>query len=232
MIEEHLQSLRDGDYAAATISSATDWLRKFADFCGDRNPLELKESDLLAWHKALSWTPGVSGKLYSQCSINQAVGAVRRYYRWAIAEGLLKQSPTAKLVTPYAQRVLPPKLSYSPAQQRKLLTSPDLATPLGVRDRAILALLLETKISRKACARIDQSHLQFDTGALLTTGRTRQIHSLSQGLLADLEHYLQDSRPLLVRHVEPALFLTREGKRMTKGGIDRMLLVHRRRCGL
>jgi integrase/recombinase XerD len=233
MISQHLEALkRSTNYSKTTIYTAQAWLTRFQVFCGDRHPTELRVKDLEQWHKQLAWTPGPTGKLYSPNTVNQAVGAVRRLYQWLLAEGELKVDPTSTLLTPRVKKTRSQKLDLAPSEIRKLLFSPDLESPTGIRDRAILGVLLETKVSRSTCSLIDQDHLCFDTGALLTKGRTRQIHSLSDGLLADLHRYLREGRPLLISGASSALFLNLKGKRHSGPSIQQMIRYHCRLCGL
>ena len=234
MIEEHLKALRQrgSGYSKATASTAQKWLTCFQIFCGGRCPSDLRTADLVAWHKELVWTPGPSGKLYSPSSVNQAVGAVRRLYRWALAEGLAKSDPTGSLMTRKAEPARTNRLELSPTEARKLLASPSLETPAGIRDRTIFGVLLETGISRPTCARIDLADLQLDTGALMTRGRTQQIHSLSSGLQSDIERYLREARPLLLECSTPALFLNSNGYRISGPSIQQSLRHHRQLVGL
>lgn len=232
MIDEHLESLRREGYSLTTLSVAGTWLRKLSSFCDGRELTQLGPQDLQNWHKSLAWIPGVSGKLYSQNTVNQAVGAARRFYRWALCTGLVEQDPTTGLVTPHAKDAVSPKLRLAPAQVRKFLFSPDLDTPTGIRNRAVLGILLETEISRPACSRLDLHHLQLDTGALLSQGRVRQVHSLSDGLLCDLKRYLDEARPLLVVTPSPALFLNNRGGRLSPGSVQQILRFHIHRCNL
>jgi integrase/recombinase XerD len=232
VIEEHLRALRENKASKSTVQSAERWLQHFWVFCRGRCPSELKSSDLVAWHKELIWIPGPSGKLYSESSINQAIGAVRRFYRWALLNSHVQSDPTNELITRKAEPRRTNRLELTPAEARKLLASPSLETPAGIRDRAIFAVLLETGISRPACASIDLGHLQLDTGALLTRGRSQQIHSLSHGALADLERYLREARPLLLQASTPALFLNTNGDRISAGSIQQTLRHHRQLAGL
>lgn len=233
VIEEHLKALEvSGDYSKATVKTARRWLTKFQVFCGERDPAKLNTKDLEQWHKLMVWTPGPSGKLYSPNTVNQAVGAVRRFYRFVLAEGKLKADPTRTLVTKAVKKTRRQALDFNPSEIRKLLSSPDLEATAGMRDRAVLGVLMETGISRRACSRIDQKHLCFDTAALLTKGRSQQIHSLSDGLLADLHRYLREARPLLVSDITPALFLNRDGNRLSGISIQQMVRYHRQLCGL
>lgn len=233
MIEEHLEALRnDREYSKATVATAEAWLSRFWNFCGDRCPSELRPADLAAWHKELAWTPGANGKLYSESSVNQAVGAVRRLYRWAISEGRIKSDPTGLLVTRAAKRARTNRLELGTAEARKMLGLLNPETPSGIRDRAIFAILLETGISRPACSRLDLGHFQADTGALLSKGRVQQIHSLSPGLVADIERYLRDARPLLLKGRHQALFLNSNGDRISGGSIQQSLRYYRQLAGL
>lgn len=224
MIEEHLQFLADSnEYSPGTVVSARGWLSRFQQFCGERSPAELKTRDLEQWHKQLVWTPGPSGKLYSESTVNQAVGAIRRLYRWGLAAGKLKMDPTKTLSTPKAPSARSQSLELKPSELRRILAALDPDSPYGIRDRAILGILVETGCSRPACSRLDQAHLCFDTGALLTKGRSQKIHSLSDGLLADLKRYLRDARPLLVTDITPALFLDRNGNRISPGSVQQIV---------
>ncbi len=233
MIEEHLEALASGrEYSKATLSTAQAWLLRFREFCGARCPSELRPADLVAWQRELVWTPGPSGKLYSESSVNQAVGAVRRFYRWAISEGRVKSDPTSELVTRVAKRSRSNRLELRPAEARKLLSLLSVETPSGIRDRAVFAILLETGISRPACARLDLGHFQADTGALLSKGRGQQIHSLSPGLVADIERYLREARPLLLKGRHAALFLNTNGDRISGGSIQQSLRRYRQLAGL
>lgn len=207
VLQRHLQELKEDGYSKTTTSIARTWVLHLLNFCGDRCPTELRSKDLEQWHKQLIWTAGPSGKLYSQNTVNQAVGAIRRFYRLAASD--LIEDPTRTLVTPAATDAKKRQLSFTPTEVRKLLSSPSRETPTGIRDRAILGVLLETQISRSACSKIDRDHLCFETGSLFTRGLTQKIHCISDGLAADLKRYLREARPLLINDMIQALFLDR-----------------------
>lgn len=232
LLSEHLEALEQGGrYSVTTISLTSTWLLKFEAFLGSKSPTELKVKDLEDWNRLLAWTPGPTGKLYSENTINQAVGSIRRFYRWLLAEGRIKTNPAQTLQTKKA-KIVKPKREYLASEIRELLGSPDLGTASGIRSRALLGVLLETKASHRACSGLDLGHLCFDTETLLTKGRQQKIHALSFGLLADLKRYLQESRPLLIQAPTQALFLNKKGERLSKESVNQVLLIHRRHCGL
>lgn len=224
LIELHLEELRAADrYSPATLRATETWLCHLESFWGEQSLARLSPERLTDWRQHLTWNPGRHGKNYSENTVNQAIGAVRRFFAWTVANGFLETDPSAHLVT---RRPPPRRRSLTLVQVRQLLGSPDLDSPLGIRDRAVLGVLVETGISRPACSRIDLVHLQLDTGALLTHGRQRQIHTLTDGLLADLERYLNFSRPLLATDENPALFLDRFGARLAGPSVQQICKRH------
>ncbi|MGE4207501.1 MAG: tyrosine-type recombinase/integrase [Vulcanimicrobiota bacterium] len=156
MLEAYLESQR-GRYAANTLQLYASWLHQLAR---RGELLELGAAELVAFRQELCWKPGPSGRLYSEHSQNQAIGAIRSFYRWALSAGLLQTDPTAGL----KMRAVPRK-RVEKTDLRPLLLAPDPYTLLGIRDRAVLGVLAETGISQTACSRRDLDHLQTDTGA-------------------------------------------------------------------
>jgi integrase/recombinase XerD len=220
MIEDFLGDLRSKGYASNTVLLSEKWLKHFRERCP--KPLsELKKQDLTRYHQSLQWEPGKLGKLYSENTANQAVGVIKSYFRWCIEQGYLKQCPASHIVT----RRVPPKerVHLTPSQARKLLALPDLNTPLGLRDRAALALIIEVQASPGALSRLNLVDFQADTGALLLKGRKRRIVSLEPGLQADLERYIRLGRTGCAQPDEEALFVSRFGRRMCLGGFQQLL---------
>ena len=135
------------------------------------------------------------------------------FYRWAVATGHLGRDPAAHLLT---QRVASkPRRELSLEESRALLSQPNPQTFYGARDRAILALIIEHRLSFKALARLDLCHFHYDTGAIFVSGRRVGILSVSEGLADDLERYLSEARPGVAKVEEPALFVGRDGGRMS-----------------
>ncbi len=230
LIEFHLKALKAADrYSPTTLRATRSWLRNFAEFWGEQSLTELSPERLTDWRRHLTWNPGPHGKPYAENTVNQAVGVVRRFFAWAVANGFLEDDPSAHLVT---RRPSPRRRSLTLVQVRRLLDSPDQDSPLGLRDRAVMGLLVETGISRAACSRVDLAHLQLDTGALLTHGRRRQVHTLTDGLLSDMERYLNFSRPLLATDESPALFLDRFGARLSAPSVQQICRRHAQLAGV
>ena len=229
MISAHLEHLQAHGYAAGSVAAAKHWLERLEQqFPGQLASLE--PADLTAFQQSLRWLPGPSGKLYAENSANQAIDAVRRFYRWAFAAELVAKDPSEHLVT----RRPPPseRRELSPSQARQLLFRPDISTFHGCRDRAILGLVLETRASAGAMVRLDVEHFQADVSALLLQGRRREIVSLSDGLCVDLVRYLRQARPTVAKPDEMAFFVSKSGGRMVPNTILRVIKTHARAAGV
>lgn len=202
--------LRARGYSVATQKASLIWVEDLGRWRED--VLGLNAAELLAYQKELRWRPNRRGSLYAENSVNQAVEAIRRFYRWALAEGFVRKDPTEKLVTTRP----PPKgrLEMTPSQGRKLLATAEPFTFVGCRNRTILGLALETRASGKALARLDLEHFCADTGALLLVGRCREIVSLSEGLLDDCCRYLREGRAGTAKDEEKAFFVGCHGRRL------------------
>ena len=227
MTEEFLAELtREGRYSAATLRVTTAWMERCRVFFEPRSLLVLKAKDWEDWRRSLAWNPGPSGKLLSENTVNQAIGAVKLFYRWALSRGLIHMDPSKELKM---RRV--PKAKKPEIEVRALFSSLLGDDPLTLRDRALYGLILETGISAKACADLDLKDLRTDLGAVSVGGRQRGVRSLGDGLIDDLERYLQHGRPLLAagKGDTEALFLGRRGRRLGGAAIASELRAYRRR---
>src|SRR5690606_35319555 len=70
---------------------------------------------------------------------NRRLTVFRRYFRWALRERLIDADPTLRLLA--ARQPLRVPKTMSEAQVEALLAAPDVADPLGLRDRAMLELM-------------------------------------------------------------------------------------------
>ena len=72
-------------------------------------------------------------------SANRRLTVLRRYFHWALRERRIHADPTARLLAARQPPRVPQTLSQ--AQVEALLSAPDVNTPLGLRDRAMLELM-------------------------------------------------------------------------------------------
>lgn len=205
-----LQSLFLADMSPHSITAYRTDLEQLADWA-ERPLRELDSGALQAW---LAW------RQVQACharSTARAVSAVRRFYRWALAEGRIDADPTLRLAGPTPALALPKDLSETEVDA--LLAAPEASVPLGLRDRALLELLYACglRVSELVALRVDQVNLRAGILRILGKGRKERLVPMGEVAQHWLERYLRDARPELVAgQATEALFPGRGGEPLTR----------------
>lgn len=149
-------------------------------------------------------------------SIGRTTSAVRGLYRFAVAEGHVTSDPGEQIESVRLQPNLPRYLTLDEVD--RLLEVSDIATPDGLRDRAMLELLYATGLRVSEIISLGMANFNFDVGYLVCKGKGRKERIVPYGRSAAkwLERYLRDGRPALVREPTDAIFLSRLGRPMTR----------------
>lgn len=122
-----------------------------------------------------------------------------------------------------------------PAEKMEaLLASPDLASPTGLRDRALMELIYGAGLRVSEACGLTVSQLSLDSASLRVTGKrgkTRWIPLPSQ-TVEWVERYLAEARPVLARRPMAQALLADRGGALTRSRAYRILEKHARRVGL
>ena len=116
-----------------TIRNYTDALFDFFDFVRSRRINSLKDVNKQTLRDYLSH---LMEKGFAKSSIARRLSAIRSFYRYLLREELVTVSPVATTVSPKLDRRLPSFLTVEEA--KRLVESPDITKPQGMRDRALL----------------------------------------------------------------------------------------------
>lgn len=180
-------------------------LQAFAEARG-RRVEELTRDDLDAFVRDLRRT-GLSPR-----SVARSVAAVRGYYRFLRAEGRVGRDPAEAIRPPRAWPSLPKYLSVEEVD--RLIAQPDVATPRGLRDRALLELLYATGVRVSELVTLRLGDLRLDEGLLTCTGKggKSRLVPIGQSAVHWIRRYLTEARPaLLGGRSSPWLFVTGRG---------------------
>lgn len=209
--------------AANTLSSyRRDLLRYLAHLsAAGRGRLgEVGEADVAAFLAALR-TGDEDHPALSAASAGRAVVAVRGLHRFALREGWTAVDPARDVRPPAPARRLPKAISV--AQVEALLVAPDAATPLGLRDRALLELLYGTgaRISEAVGLDVDDLEgLDGPVGLVKLDGKGGKQRVVPVGSYAGraVQAYLVRGRPALAAagSGSPGLFLNARGGRLSR----------------
>jgi integrase/recombinase XerD len=145
-------------------------------------------------------------------SANRRLTVFKRFYRWALRERLLVADPTLKLLT--AKQPMRSPKTMTEVQVERLLTAPDVTSPLGQRDRAMLELLYASGLRVSELVGLKTLHVSLNDGVLRIMGKGSKERLVPFGEVArdGLQRYLAQGRPtLLAGHQTDALFVTSRG---------------------
>jgi integrase/recombinase XerD len=147
-------------------------------------------------------------------SANRRLTVFKRYFRWALREGVLQADPTLNM-NPARQALRVPK-TLTEAQVEALLEAPDVATTLGLRDRAMIELMYASGLRVSELVQIKTYHLGLSEGVLRTMGKGSKERLVPFGDVARewLQRYMDDGRPaLLIGRQTDDLFITHRGSK-------------------
>jgi integrase/recombinase XerD len=189
----------------------------------------LRRSDLEAFVRALM------GEGRSPRSVARMVSATRGFYRFLTVHHHIPENPAIDLRPPKAWQVLPKFLSIGDVD--KLLAAPDVSTPRGLRDRALIELLYATGLRVSELVALRPQDLHLDAGYLTTMGKGRKQRLVPVGdeAVKWVLRYLADGRPtLLGRRASPRLFVNARGggPGITRVGFWKILKGYGRTIGI
>lgn len=151
-------------------------------------------------------------------SLARLLSAQRRFYGWLAARGEIRADPTLDIPPPRLGRPLPKALGE--ADVEALLAVPEVDTPLGLRDRAMLETLYATGLRVSELIALSLGQISLSAGVLrvLGKGRKERLVPLGAEAIHWVERYLAEARPLLLEGLgeTEALFVTRRGTSMTR----------------
>ena len=154
-------------------------------------------------------------------SRKRRASTIRSFTRHLATIGQLERDPLALAATPKATSHLPIVLSAD--QVTLLLDAPDLATPAGLRDRAILEVLYGAGLRVSELTNIRIRDYDDDQRGFIVRGKGDKQRMTLIGKTAEywLERYLRDSRPTLVSERSADwLWLNRFGDRLSARAVQ------------
>src|SRR2546428_3005768 len=230
MIDAYLDHLRvERRLADHTLESYGRDLRALAAYAaGAGRPPEALDRVTLEAFVRQQRTRGLSPR-----SVARMVATLRGFYKFLVLDRRLDHSPADDLTPPRAWPALPKFLSLE--QVDVLIAQPDVATPLGLRDRAMIELLYATgmRVSELIGVRTADLHLQERYLTCVGKGNKERLVPTGDQAIKWIERYQKTARPALLKgRASPRLFLNVRGKPMSRVGFWKLLKRYGRRANL
>lgn len=213
-----------------TVQAYGHDLRRWLDFVtedGVESPSEVSAALLRAWVFDLKET-GLAAT-----SIRRAQSALRTYFGFLLAEGVIETDPTDRLDSPNVQRKLPDFLTRE--ETERLLDAPDPGRDTYWRDRAMLEFLYATGVRVSELVHLRLSALELDDGFATVFGKGSKERLVPIGGPARraLGRYLRDVRPRLDKGGgEGRVFLNARGRPIRRESVWAIVKGAAERAGL
>jgi integrase/recombinase XerD len=208
--------LEDG-LARNTLDSYRRDLKQFAAWLDDAQGKALVDAAASDLQRHLAWQ--VEAKHAKPRTTSRLVSALKRFFQFALREGLRRDDPAAALDSPKLPRSLPKSLSEDEVEA--LLAAPPVDTAQGLRDRAMLETLYASGLRVSELVGLKTVQVSLDMGVVrvLGKGSKERLTPLGQEAIDWIERYQREARPaLLGARKSDALFVTARGGPMTRQG--------------
>jgi len=209
----YTQAMRVRSFAPSTIETQTMLTRWFLTFAAERGVQDVTvvTRELVERYQRHLYTvrittgaptrhgePAVAAlRPLSIRGQHARLWAVVRFFRWAVRTGQVEHSPAAALELPRLPHPLP-KPALTVAEVERILALPNLTTPQGLRDRALLEVLYATGMRRGEVIALQLDALDRDRGVVRIEsgkGRKGRIVPISVRAMCWLDRYLSEVWP-------------------------------------
>jgi len=217
---EWLEWLATHNYSATTVIDRSFYLAKFvswAELRGVTGPAEVTLPVIETYQRHVAAHRKSTGMPLAWSTQAKHLIPLRLFFSWCVRNRRILANPASELVMPRQDHKLPAAtLSHDEAEA--VLSVPDTATPIGLRDRAVMELLYATAMRRGELVGLDLPDVDLARGWLtLRATKTRwdRVVPMGERAAAWLVRYLTDARPELLVGADPgAVFLATNGERL------------------
>jgi integrase/recombinase XerD len=166
-------------------------------------------------------------------SANRRLSVLKRFYQLALRERRIDADPCLKMASAkQPQRFVH---TLTEAQVDALLAAPDVATPLGLRERTMLELMYASGLRVSELVALKVVELSLNDGVLRVTGKGSKTRLVPFGEQARdwLERYMKEARAIILDgQVDDALFVTNRGGAMTRQMFWVIIKKHAAKAGI
>ncbi len=220
-----------------TLDAYRNDLSQFAAFV--RKQTAKSDGPLPGWEAVdrpllLNYMVNLRERSYAPATMARKVAAVKSFFNFLVAEGMLEKSPAEGITGPKVGKSLPRAISV--AEVERLLEQPDKrSTPEGKRDKAMLELLYATgmRVTELVSLNVRDVNLRAGFVRCFGKGSKERIIPIHNKAIRAVKSYLDDVRArLLAATGETALFLNRRGQRLTRQGFWLILKGYTKKAGI
>lgn len=215
--------------ARNSVYSYSEDLKKYTDYLKStkiNDPKEVTRKDITDFLFLLR-------KDISPVSISRVLSTVKNFHRFLLRERITSFDPSDLIETPKVEKKIPLFLTFE--QVIKILKTPNLKKPQGIRNRAILELMYATGLRVSELVMLKLSDINLDVGFIKCKGKGSKERIVPLGKASEhfLQKYLNETRgKLLGGKVCLFLFLAQGGRPLSRQSVWKMIKKVVRKAGI
>ena len=213
-----------------TIEAYSNDVRKFAQYLEDAGIRRWAQVDTATVRGYLAWMQNES---LTNTTRARNVAALKSFFRFLYMEKYTEHNLGELLDTPRKEKVLPKYLTVEEVE--RLMDAPDVTTPHGCRDKAMLELLYASGLRVSELITLKLSDISFEMAYVRCFGKgaKERIIPLGRYALAALEQYINHCRPKVDNNWQTdILFLNKNGKGLSRQGFWKLIKKYGREAGI
>jgi integrase/recombinase XerD len=231
-VADHLSWLAVHGYSPATLTVRRHYLGYLVHFLSEVGidaPGEVTYPALESYQRHLYHLRKANGAPLSFATQAQRLIPVKSFFSWLAKSGVVAVDPAAGIVLPKRPHRLP-EATLTAAEAEAVLAGPDISTPLGLRDRAILEVFYSTAIRRAELGSLRMWDIDTDRATVFVRqgkGAKDRHVPIGKRALSWIDTYVREVRGQLVRFPDDGvLFLSASGAPLCMDWTSRMVRAH------
>jgi integrase/recombinase XerD len=227
-------------YQPGTMRSRLRGVELFAIWCAEQGiatmaAVAFEHCEQYAGHLDQRRRQGNDGQRLARTTRVNLLGDVREFFRFAARHGYAAGNPAADVDGPLPEAASPPRSALTVAEMERVLAVPDVTTPMGIRDRAIIETLYSTGIRAAELTRLAPGCVYADGMLRVNDGKGRKdrVVPLGSRALGWIGRYRVEVRPGLDPERDAVeLFLAEGGKKLTERMLETVVTGCMRTAGI
>ena len=227
-----------------TIAIVTNSVSYFQDFLASQriscDVTQISQHEIRAFILYLQQKRRFSGHRFNHSqdkglsghTVNCYLRSLRIFFSWLVSEGIIDTNPFERAKIPRAPRKSIP--TFSDSQIRQLLNVIDTRAPEGYRNYTIILTLLDTglRVSELCNLKLDNVWLEDGMLKVLGKGNKERLIPIGKQVQRFLWRYINRYRPEAVTANSNFVFLTKDGRPLTKDRVEKIMTYYGRKAGI
>jgi integrase/recombinase XerD len=237
LMEQFFQWMLAKNFSECTVATRRAQLGRFIDWAAARGvaqPAEVTKPIMERYQRFLYHLRKPNGSPLSFQTQNNAVTAIRAWFKWLARNNHVLYNPAADLEFTRTEHRLP-KCVLTANEAEQVINQTNVTTRLGIRDRAILETFYSTGVRRTELMNLRPWDIDMERGTIVIRhgkGKKDRMIPIGDRALAWIERYQVEVRPGLLIGADDVLFLTHLGKRFSPDQMSELVASYVKAAGI